>query len=463
MAGSLEKQDSAKGQAAELKEDSLGAKLLRELDVLFLGTVEGTFNALDDRLLKHPGETLAQAAVAGGIGFGLARLAGSTGFLRLVPPLAGVALTFGFARDLRGRTLGVASALADTWRSPEHTQANRKAIANTVGPLLVDSGLAMGPALIGASMGVHRNRVDFFERTLKPQAEESVFRIVSSKGTGSGFAITADGKIGTAFHVIDESPHFELFRLRGGKLEAYPVAALPAEDVALLQATVDPRAVLKPFKLGSSAEVGQGWRSYPAAVVGVPGGTRLDMRVGSLGRVPFRGERETFTGFAHAQHRTGLPAQVELLTGATADGGMSGGPVINSRREVVGIVRAEVQSTVDKLLNDAGRHAPIESLRRLVDMTERARVPGAVASVNEAALRLRLPESEILSRLSKGTLEGFLVPEAKSLKAALSAVTQARPAAPASSSMYDVISRSATPQASPPPVLWEWRVLLDKI
>jgi S1-C subfamily serine protease len=436
---------------------------LRELDVLFLGTVEGTFNALDDRLLKHPGETLAQVGVAGGIGFGLARLAGSTGLLRLVPPLAGVALTAGFARDLRGRTLGVASALADTWHSPERTEANRKAIANSVGPLLVDSGLTMGPAMLGASMGVHRNRVDFFERTLKTQAEESVFRVVSSKGTGSGFAITPDGKIGTAFHVIDETPHFELFRLRGGRLEAYPVAALPAEDIALLQARVDPLAALKPFKLGSSAEIGQGWGSHPGAVLGVPGGTRLDMRVGSLGRVPFRGERETFNGFAHAGHRTGLPAQVELLTGATADGGMSGGPVINSRREVVGIVRAEVQSTVDKLLNDAGRHAPIENLRRLIDMTERARLPGAAASVSEAALRLRLPESEVLSRLSKGTLDGFLVPEAQSLKAAMSAVTQARTAAPTSGSMYDVISRTARPQPSPPPVLWEWRVLLDKL
>jgi S1-C subfamily serine protease len=147
------------------------------------------------------------------------------------------------------------------------------------------------------------------------------FEVYPSKDQGSGFLISADGKILTNSHVVANERQLEVTLPDQSHYKARLLSRDEANDVALLQ--IEPRAKLPALHLGDSdgLQVGQ-----KVLAIGNPFGLEGTLTTGivsSLGRT-IRGENErTLEGL--------------IQTDAAINPGNSGGPLLDSAGNVVGI------------------------------------------------------------------------------------------------------------------------------
>ncbi|MGA2879368.1 MAG: trypsin-like peptidase domain-containing protein [Bryobacteraceae bacterium] len=145
--------------------------------------------------------------------------------------------------------------------------------------------------------------------------------IYPSKDQGSGFLISADGKILTNNHVVANERQLEVTLSDQSRYKAQLLSRDEANDLALLQIT--PRTKLPALHLGDSdaLQVGQ-----KVLAIGNPFGLEGTLTTGivsSLGR-SIRGENErTLEGL--------------IQTDAAINPGNSGGPLLDSAGNVVGI------------------------------------------------------------------------------------------------------------------------------
>ena len=154
-------------------------------------------------------------------------------------------------------------------------------------------------------------------------ADQGPARRVKSGALGSGFLISADGRIMTAAHVVQVADEVTVRFVTGDEVKARVLASDPGADVALIQAESVPESI-RPAALGNSADVAVGDQIF---VIGAPYGIAHSLSVGHIsGR---RTPAQLFGGYE----------QVELLqTDAAINQGNSGGPMFNMRGEVIGIV-----------------------------------------------------------------------------------------------------------------------------
>jgi putative serine protease PepD len=147
------------------------------------------------------------------------------------------------------------------------------------------------------------------------------FEVYPSKDQGSGFLISADGKILTNSHVVANERQLEVTLPDQSHYKARLLSRDEANDVALLQ--IEPRTKLPALHLGDSdgLQVGQ-----KVLAIGNPFGLEGTLTTGivsSLGRT-IRGENErTLEGL--------------IQTDAAINPGNSGGPLLDSSGNVVGI------------------------------------------------------------------------------------------------------------------------------
>src|SRR5271165_4801311 len=147
------------------------------------------------------------------------------------------------------------------------------------------------------------------------------FEVYPSKDQGSGFLISADGKILTNNHVVANERQLEVTLTDQSRYKARLLSRDETNDLALLQ--IDPRGKLPALHLGDSdgLQVGQ-----KVLAIGNPFGLEGTLTVGivsSLGR-SIRGENErTLEGL--------------IQTDAAINPGNSGGPLLDSAGNVVGI------------------------------------------------------------------------------------------------------------------------------
>jgi S1-C subfamily serine protease len=145
--------------------------------------------------------------------------------------------------------------------------------------------------------------------------------IIPSKDQGSGFLISGDGKILTNSHVVANERQLEVTLSDQSKYKASLLSRDEANDLALLQ--IQPRKKLPWLRLGDSdgLQVGQ-----KVLAIGNPfglDGTLTTGVVSSLGRA-IRGEND--------QKLEGL-----VQTDAAINFGNSGGPLLDSAGDVIGI------------------------------------------------------------------------------------------------------------------------------
>jgi len=145
---------------------------------------------------------------------------------------------------------------------------------------------------------------------------------VPQGGIGSGFMIDASGQILTNNHVVENADRLEVTLIDGSQFPGTLVGRDPSNDIAIVRIDA-PADQIRPLKLGRSAELAVG------------------QQVVAIGN-PFGFERSVTTGVVSALGRTLRASNGRMISGiiqtdAAINQGNSGGPLINSQGEVIGI------------------------------------------------------------------------------------------------------------------------------
>jgi serine protease Do len=221
------------------------------------------------------------------------------------------------------------------------------------------------------------------------------------RGAGSGFIIDADGSILTNNHVIDRAERIIVKLSDGRTLRARVIGADPDSDVALIK--VDGQASLPVAPIGDSSSLRMGeW----VCAIGNPLGYEHSVTVGVvsyLGRKLFDASLDNY-----------------IQTDAAINFGNSGGPLINSRGEVIGI-----NSAISSKASNIGFAVPISSAAAILpQLRARGRVSRGYIGV-----ALRDVDADLVRSLNLPVNEGALIQD----------ITGGSPAERAGLRPYDVI------------------------
>jgi S1-C subfamily serine protease len=147
--------------------------------------------------------------------------------------------------------------------------------------------------------------------------------MVSSAGLASGVLISHDGKVLTAAHVVQAVDKVFVEFADGQSVTAHVVSSAPSADIALLQLDSVPQGA-SPAKLGNSDKVEVADEVF---VVGAPYGLPQTLTVGHIS-----GRSAPKDSIAN------MPPWEFFQTDAAINHGNSGGPMFNTKGEVIGIV-----------------------------------------------------------------------------------------------------------------------------
>jgi len=223
---------------------------------------------------------------------------------------------------MRFRTLFIALALVGAF--VYITTAPNSPLRRYQGPLWSGPTVAHSAGLGGDELNnidiykAAKNSVAYITSTVYQQT--FFFEMVPTRALGSGFLISADGRILTNNHVISGSSKIEVRFSDGSRYTAKVLVSDRADDLAVVQ--IDPKKKLPFLKLGDSdgLQVGQ-----KVLAIGNPfgfSGTLTTGIVSSLGR-EIRNENSTLEGL--------------IQTDAAINEGNSGGPLLDSQGNVIGI------------------------------------------------------------------------------------------------------------------------------
>lgn len=142
-------------------------------------------------------------------------------------------------------------------------------------------------------------------------------QIPSGVSSGSGCIIDKNGIILTSSHVIDRSNNIEVTVANGEKYDALILDKVEglSKDLALIK--ISPKHPLKTVKLGDSSNIKVGQK---VLAIGNPFGFQGTLTQGIVSRIDYRKNK--------------------IQTDAAINPGSSGGPLVNTTGEVIGINQA---------------------------------------------------------------------------------------------------------------------------
>jgi S1-C subfamily serine protease len=214
------------------------------------------------------------------------------------------------------------------------------------------------------------------------------FNPVPVEGAGSGFLIDTDGHILTNYHVVHGAQAIEVTLGDQSRYRAKFIGADTRNDIALIQ--IEPRG-----------------RKLTALAIGDSRALQVGQRVLAIGN-PFGFQSTLTTGVVSALGRTVQTGQDTFIdeaiqTDAAINRGNSGGPLLDSRGEVIGINTAIF--TPSGTTAGIGFAIPINTARRVAqDLITQGRVRRASLGVEGRALWPGLAEA-----LSLPVDQGILV------------------------------------------------------
>jgi len=207
---------------------------------------------------------------------------------------------------------------------------------------------------------------------------------VPSQGVGSGVVVNKDGYILTNNHVVEGADTITVSFSPGEEIVAELIGTDPPTDLAVIK--IDPPPDL------------------PIAVLGDSDAVQVGMTAIAIGN-PFSLERTVTVGVVSSVNRT-LVAETEdiifgiIQTDAPVNPGNSGGPLVNSRSEVIGINSAIISPVMGSV--GIGFAIPINTAKKVMAQlietgsVSRPYLGISGASVGEFPPELGLAESGVL-------------------------------------------------------------------
>jgi S1-C subfamily serine protease len=186
---------------------------------------------------------------------------------------------------------------------------------------------AYSSAVIYASEKVSPSvvNIDVFQKNRDRRNNSSESK---KSGSGSGFFFTPDGFILTNSHVVRNASEMEVSLLDGQSYKARLIGEDPDSDLAVIR--IDDLSDAKPASLGVSQNLRVG---QLVVAIGSPLGFQTTVTAGvvsALGR--------------SLRSQSGRLIDSVIQTDAALNPGNSGGPLVNSRGEVVGVNTATIQA-----------------------------------------------------------------------------------------------------------------------
>lgn len=185
--------------------------------------------------------------------------------------------------------------------------------------------------------------------TKSVRADRFWFAAVPQEGAGSGSVLDARGHILTNFHVVEGAQAVNVTLFDGETYEASLVGQDPENDIAVLKITA-PEESLFPIDWSDSGQLRVGQKVY---AIGNPFGLERTLTTGivsSLNRtLPSRGQRN-------------MKSMVQI--DAALNRGNSGGPLLNSHGQLIGMNTAIASSTGEN--TGVGFSIPAVTIRRVV-------------------------------------------------------------------------------------------------
>jgi serine protease Do len=192
----------------------------------------------------------------------------------------------------------------------------------------------------GRPQGANRTpaRPELFEDPF----ENRRFRDAPRRGAGTGFLIDSDGHILTNQHVIDGADRITVKLTDGRSLRAEVIGSDPDTDIAVIKVQAD--------------------KKFPHAVLGDSNDLRVGEWVCAIGN-PLAYEHTVTVGVVSFIGRKLFDMSLDnyIQTDAAINFGNSGGPLINTRGEVIGI-----NSAVSRQASSIGFAIPINQAKLIL-------------------------------------------------------------------------------------------------
>ena len=203
-------------------------------------------------------------------------------------------------------------------------------------------------------------------------------------GLGTGFLISGDGQIMTAYHVVDQAQLIRVKTLNGKLYRARVTAFDNAADVALLK--IDAPSILPFLNLANrTARVGE-----DVLAIGNSGGDFLQARTGRLLRLGARAGQADF------------PQNTFEMSAPLAPGD-SGGPILNTQGEVMGVVSyVRVNDAGQTITSYAVPVAGDGRLLRALEAGEKRDVPAVGLRFDGVHDGLISPSGGVVAEVVKG-------------------------------------------------------------
>jgi serine protease Do len=191
-------------------------------------------------------------------------------------------------------------------------------------------------------------------------------QVVEGISAGSGFVLTADGYIVTNQHVVEGATSVTVSFANGKQMSATVIGSDAVNDIALLKVAA---TGLKPVTIGSSKALRVG--EQVVAIGNALGELSFSLTVGYV------------SGIDRSISTDGSISNM-IQTDASINSGNSGGPLFNSRGEVVGIITAKYSGATASgaSIEGVGFALPIDDvIGMLQDLRQYGYITGAYLGV----------------------------------------------------------------------------------